>query len=34
MTPTIDFWFDFASIYAHLTAYRVEALAARRKSVV
>ena len=29
MTPTIDFWFDFASIYSHLTACRIEALAAR-----
>jgi 2-hydroxychromene-2-carboxylate isomerase len=29
MTPTIDFWFDFASIYAHLTACRIEALAAQ-----
>jgi 2-hydroxychromene-2-carboxylate isomerase len=29
MTPTIDFWFDFASIYAHLAACRIEALAAQ-----
>jgi 2-hydroxychromene-2-carboxylate isomerase len=29
MTPTIDFWFDFASIYAHLTASRIEVLAAK-----
>jgi 2-hydroxychromene-2-carboxylate isomerase len=30
MTPTIDFWFDFASTYAYLTACRIEALAARQ----
>lgn len=29
MTPTIDFWFDFASTYSYLTACRIEALAAR-----
>lgn len=29
MLSTLDFWFDFASVYAYLTSCRVEALAAR-----
>jgi len=29
MTPTIDFWFDFASTYSYLAACRIEALAAK-----
>ena len=29
MIPAMDFWFDFASPYAHLSAQRIETLAAR-----
>ncbi|MFT3770363.1 MAG: 2-hydroxychromene-2-carboxylate isomerase [Minicystis sp.] len=29
MTPTIEFWFDFASTYSYLAACRIEALAAQ-----